>query len=94
MAAFSQFDEEGDGTASVESMMEAVSVTNGVKQRGDLSHCIRRLQACTLMPGFVDVYSDKMAYYDVGGSSINSSINPAASPSDTSLPKTHSPNTQ
>ena len=93
MAAFAQFDEEGDGTASVESMMEAVSVTNGVKQRGDLSHCIRRLQACTLMPGFVDVYSDKMAYYDVGGNN-NGNINPAASSSDTSLPKTHSPNAQ
>ena len=44
VAAFAQFDEEGDGTASVETMTEAVKSSNGAKSRGDLTHCIRRLQ--------------------------------------------------
>ena len=44
VAAFAQFDEEGEGTASVEAMTEAVKSTNGAKMRGDLTHCIRRLQ--------------------------------------------------
>ncbi|XP_077596261.1 zinc finger ZZ-type and EF-hand domain-containing protein 1 [Stigmatopora nigra] len=55
--AFGQFDAEGDGVVDVESMLIALKNSNGANLRGELSHVIRQLQACSLTPGFVDIFS-------------------------------------
>nr|XP_014350788.1 PREDICTED: zinc finger ZZ-type and EF-hand domain-containing protein 1 [Latimeria chalumnae] len=54
--AFAQFDAEGDGTVDIESMLEALKSTSGANLQGELSHVIRQLQACSLTPGFVDIF--------------------------------------
>ncbi|XP_029956401.1 zinc finger ZZ-type and EF-hand domain-containing protein 1 [Salarias fasciatus] len=55
--AFGQFDAEGDGVVDVESMLFTLKSTNGANLQGELSHVIRKLQACSLTPGFVDIFS-------------------------------------
>ncbi|KAM9728084.1 zinc finger ZZ-type and EF-hand domain-containing protein 1 [Menidia menidia] len=55
--AFGQFDAEGDGVVDVESMLLALKNSNGANLQGELSHVIRQLQACSLTPGFVDIFS-------------------------------------
>ncbi|CAL1573897.1 unnamed protein product [Knipowitschia caucasica] len=55
--AFGQFDAEGDGVVDVETMLIALKNSNGAKLQGELSHVIRQLQACSLTPGFVDIFS-------------------------------------
>ncbi|XP_019750672.1 zinc finger ZZ-type and EF-hand domain-containing protein 1 [Hippocampus comes] len=55
--AFGQFDAEGDGVVDVESMLITLKNSNGANLRGELSHVIRQLQACSLTPGFVDIFS-------------------------------------
>ncbi|XP_051891309.1 LOW QUALITY PROTEIN: zinc finger ZZ-type and EF-hand domain-containing protein 1 [Pristis pectinata] len=55
--AFAQFDAEGDGTVAVENMLESLKTSGGANLRGELSHVIRQLQACSLTPGFVDIFS-------------------------------------
>lgn len=55
--AFGQFDAEGDGVVDVENMLMALKNSNGANLQGELSHVIRQLQACTLTPGFVDIFS-------------------------------------
>ncbi|XP_061596133.1 zinc finger ZZ-type and EF-hand domain-containing protein 1 isoform X1 [Cololabis saira] len=55
--AFEQFDAEGDGVVDVESMLIALKNSNGANLQGELSHVIRQLQACSLTPGFVDIFS-------------------------------------
>ncbi|XP_034034875.1 zinc finger ZZ-type and EF-hand domain-containing protein 1 [Thalassophryne amazonica] len=55
--AFAQFDAEGDGVLDVESMLIALKNSNGANLQGELSHVIRQLQACSLTPGFVDIFS-------------------------------------
>ncbi|KAM9386110.1 zinc finger ZZ-type and EF-hand domain-containing protein 1 [Pholidichthys leucotaenia] len=55
--AFAQFDAEGDGVVDVESMLIALKNSNGANLQGELSHVIRQLQACSLTPGFVDIFS-------------------------------------
>uniref|UniRef100_A0A8C5C4J4 Zinc finger ZZ-type and EF-hand domain containing 1 n=1 Tax=Gadus morhua TaxID=8049 RepID=A0A8C5C4J4_GADMO len=55
--AFGQFDTEGDGVVDVESMLSALKNSNGANLQGELSHVIRHLQACSLTPGFVDIFS-------------------------------------
>ncbi|KAM4620940.1 zinc finger ZZ-type and EF-hand domain-containing protein 1 [Polymixia lowei] len=55
--AFGQFDAEGDGVVDVESMLMALKNSNGANLQGELSHVIRQLQACSLTPGFVDIFS-------------------------------------
>ncbi|XP_074528100.1 zinc finger ZZ-type and EF-hand domain-containing protein 1 [Halichoeres trimaculatus] len=55
--AFAQFDAEGDGVVDVESMLMALKNSNGANLKGELSHVIRQLQACSLTPGFVDIFS-------------------------------------
>ncbi|KAM3601090.1 uncharacterized protein V6R79_007539 [Siganus canaliculatus] len=55
--AFGQFDAEGDGVVDVESMLVALKNSNGANLKGELSHVIRQLQACSLTPGFVDIFS-------------------------------------
>ncbi|XP_071500526.1 zinc finger ZZ-type and EF-hand domain-containing protein 1-like [Diadema antillarum] len=55
--AFDQFDVDGEGQAYVESMLDALRSSNGANLRGELSHAIRILTACTLMPGLIDVFS-------------------------------------
>ncbi|XP_049325560.1 zinc finger ZZ-type and EF-hand domain-containing protein 1 [Astyanax mexicanus] len=55
--AFAQFDAEGDGVVDVESMLMALKNSNGANLQGELSHVIRQLQACSLTPGFVDIFS-------------------------------------
>ncbi|XP_069741096.1 zinc finger ZZ-type and EF-hand domain-containing protein 1 isoform X2 [Narcine bancroftii] len=56
---FAQFDAEGDGTVSVENMLESLKTSGGANLRGELSHVIRQLQGCSLTPGFVDIFSKK-----------------------------------
>uniref|UniRef100_A0A8D0GHU4 Zinc finger ZZ-type and EF-hand domain containing 1 n=1 Tax=Sphenodon punctatus TaxID=8508 RepID=A0A8D0GHU4_SPHPU len=56
--AFAQFDAEGDGTVDVESMLEALKNSSGANLQGELSHVIRQLQACSLVPGFIDIFSE------------------------------------
>ncbi|XP_062414058.1 zinc finger ZZ-type and EF-hand domain-containing protein 1 isoform X3 [Pungitius pungitius] len=55
--AFGQFDAEGDEVVDVESMLIALKNSNGANLKGELSHVIRQLQACSLTPGFVDIFS-------------------------------------
>uniref|UniRef100_A0A667ZH12 Zinc finger ZZ-type and EF-hand domain containing 1 n=1 Tax=Myripristis murdjan TaxID=586833 RepID=A0A667ZH12_9TELE len=55
--AFGQFDAEGDGVVDVETMLMALKNSNGANLQGELSHVIRQLQACSLTPGFVDIFS-------------------------------------
>ncbi|XP_044141120.1 zinc finger ZZ-type and EF-hand domain-containing protein 1 isoform X2 [Bufo gargarizans] len=55
--AFAQFDTEGNEVVDLESMLEAVKASNGANLQGELSHIIRQLQACSLTPGFVDIFS-------------------------------------
>lgn len=55
--AFGQFDAEGDGIVDVENMLMALRNSNGANLQGELSHVIRQLQACSLTPGFVDIFS-------------------------------------
>ncbi|KAL0994771.1 hypothetical protein UPYG_G00126960 [Umbra pygmaea] len=55
--AFGQFDAEGDGVVDVENMLLALKNSNGANLQGELSHVIRQLQACSLTPGFVDIFS-------------------------------------
>ncbi|KAJ3588924.1 hypothetical protein NHX12_009777 [Muraenolepis orangiensis] len=55
--AFGQFDTEGDGVVDLESMLSALKNPNGANLQGELSHVIRHLQACSLTPGFVDIFS-------------------------------------
>uniref|UniRef100_A0AAY5EHD3 Zinc finger, ZZ-type with EF hand domain 1 n=1 Tax=Electrophorus electricus TaxID=8005 RepID=A0AAY5EHD3_ELEEL len=55
--AFAQFDAEGDGVVDVESMLMALKNSNGANLQGELSHVTRQLQACSLTPGFVDIFS-------------------------------------
>lgn len=51
LQAFAQFDPEGDGTVDVENMLEALKNSSGANLQGELSHVIRQLQACSLVPG-------------------------------------------
>lgn len=55
--AFEQFDVDGEGVAYIDSMMEALKSTNGANLRGELSHAIRTLRACSLAPGVIDIFS-------------------------------------
>uniref|UniRef100_A0A8D1I746 Zinc finger ZZ-type and EF-hand domain containing 1 n=1 Tax=Sus scrofa TaxID=9823 RepID=A0A8D1I746_PIG len=48
--AFAQFDAEGDGTVDAENMLEALKNSSGANLQGELSHIIRQLQACSLVP--------------------------------------------
>lgn len=49
--AFGQFDAEGDGVVDIESMLITLKNSNGANLKGELSHVIRQLQACSLTPG-------------------------------------------
>lgn len=49
--AFGQFDAEGDGVVDIESMLINLKNSNGANLKGELSHVIRQLQACSLTPG-------------------------------------------
>ncbi|MEE6469872.1 hypothetical protein FKM82_008802 [Ascaphus truei] len=55
--AFAQFDVEGDEVVDLESMLEAIKTSSGANLQGELSHVIRQLQACSLTPGFIDIFS-------------------------------------
>lgn len=60
--AFQQFDVDGSGVVEVDTVLETVKSINGPNILGELGRSIRMLQACSLVPGFVDVYSgDKNA---------------------------------
>ncbi|XP_058020399.1 zinc finger ZZ-type and EF-hand domain-containing protein 1 [Ahaetulla prasina] len=56
--AFAQFDPEGDGTVDVENMLEILKNSSGANLQGELSHVIRQMQSCSLIPGFIDIFSD------------------------------------
>ncbi len=51
LQAFKQFDGEGDGTADVCTMIEALKVSDTSAIPGELAHVVRTLQACSLTPG-------------------------------------------
>lgn len=51
---------------------------------GDLRHVVRTLQACSLTPGFIDVYSDDKATVGQHGTRI---LNVSRSNSDPSHPR-------
>lgn len=51
LQAFGQFDAEGDGVVDLETMLIALKNSNGANLKGELSHVIRQLQACSLTPG-------------------------------------------
>ncbi|XP_077152606.1 zinc finger ZZ-type and EF-hand domain-containing protein 1 [Ranitomeya variabilis] len=55
--AFAQFDAEGDEVVDLESMLEAIKSSSGANLQGELSHVIRQLQACSLTPGFIDIFT-------------------------------------
>ncbi|XP_069470819.1 zinc finger ZZ-type and EF-hand domain-containing protein 1 isoform X2 [Ambystoma mexicanum] len=64
--AFAQFDAEGDGIADVEIMLEVLKNSSGANLQGELSHVIRQLQACSLTPGFIDIFSkskDRLGFH-------------------------------
>ncbi|KAM5180064.1 zinc finger ZZ-type and EF-hand domain-containing protein 1 [Mantella aurantiaca] len=56
--AFAQFDAEGNEVVDLESMLEAIKASGGANLQGELSHVIRQLQACSLTPGFIDIFSN------------------------------------
>ncbi|XP_077167465.1 zinc finger ZZ-type and EF-hand domain-containing protein 1 isoform X1 [Paroedura picta] len=56
--ALAQFDRNGDGTVEVENMLEVLKTSSGANLQGELSHVIRQLQACSLVPGFIDIFSE------------------------------------
>ncbi|XP_044849894.1 zinc finger ZZ-type and EF-hand domain-containing protein 1 isoform X1 [Mauremys mutica] len=68
--AFAQFDAEGDGTVDVENMLEALKNSSGANLQGDLSHIIRQLQACSLVPGFIDIFSESKEHLGLHASMI------------------------
>uniref|UniRef100_A0A4X1UG74 Zinc finger ZZ-type and EF-hand domain containing 1 n=1 Tax=Sus scrofa TaxID=9823 RepID=A0A4X1UG74_PIG len=68
--AFAQFDAEGDGTVDAENMLEALKNSSGANLQGELSHIIRQLQACSLVPGFIDIFSESKEGLDVHSSMI------------------------
>uniref|UniRef100_A0A5F8H4L4 Zinc finger ZZ-type and EF-hand domain containing 1 n=1 Tax=Monodelphis domestica TaxID=13616 RepID=A0A5F8H4L4_MONDO len=53
-----QFEAEGDGTVDVETALEALKSARGASLPGELSHVTRQLQACPLVPGFVDIFAE------------------------------------
>uniref|UniRef100_A0A8C5T9N4 Zinc finger ZZ-type and EF-hand domain containing 1 n=1 Tax=Malurus cyaneus samueli TaxID=2593467 RepID=A0A8C5T9N4_9PASS len=68
--AFAQFDAEGDGTVEVENMLEALKNSSGANLQGELSHVIRQLQACSLVPGFIDIFSESKERLGIHASMI------------------------
>uniref|UniRef100_A0A2K6F960 Zinc finger ZZ-type and EF-hand domain containing 1 n=1 Tax=Propithecus coquereli TaxID=379532 RepID=A0A2K6F960_PROCO len=68
--AFAQFDAEGDGTVDAENMLEALKNSSGANLQGELSHIIRQLQACSLVPGFIDIFSESKEGLGVHASMI------------------------
>ncbi|XP_067393967.1 zinc finger ZZ-type and EF-hand domain-containing protein 1 isoform X2 [Emydura macquarii macquarii] len=68
--AFAQFDAEGDGTVDVENMLEALKNSSGANLQGELSHVIRQLQACSLVPGFIDIFSESKEHLGLHASMI------------------------
>ncbi|XP_060607279.1 zinc finger ZZ-type and EF-hand domain-containing protein 1-like [Ruditapes philippinarum] len=56
--AFQQFDTDGSGVVEVSTILSAIKYSNGPNMIGELGKSIRMLQACSLTPGFVDVYSE------------------------------------
>lgn len=48
---FAQFDTEGDGMVDVVNMLSILKTSGGANLQGELSHVIKQLQACSLIPG-------------------------------------------
>ncbi|XP_052765956.1 zinc finger ZZ-type and EF-hand domain-containing protein 1-like isoform X1 [Mya arenaria] len=55
---FQQFDTDGSGVVEIGTTLSAMRYANGPNMVGELGKSIKMLQACTLTPGFVDVYSE------------------------------------
>ncbi|XP_075051075.1 zinc finger ZZ-type and EF-hand domain-containing protein 1 isoform X2 [Mixophyes fleayi] len=68
--AFAQFDAEGDEVVDLESMLEAIKASSGANLQGELSHVIRQLQACSLTPGFIDIFSKSKDHLSLHSSKI------------------------
>nr|XP_056720968.1 zinc finger ZZ-type and EF-hand domain-containing protein 1 [Euleptes europaea] len=68
--ALAQFDTEGDGTVDVENMLEILKTSSGANLQGELSHVIRQLQACSLVPGFIDIFSESKERHSLHASMI------------------------
>ncbi|XP_011420402.3 zinc finger ZZ-type and EF-hand domain-containing protein 1 isoform X2 [Magallana gigas] len=54
---FQQFDTDGSGIVEVSTMLTIIKSMNGQNVMGELGRSFRMLQACSLTPGFVDVYA-------------------------------------
>lgn len=48
---FAQFDTEGNGMVDVVNMLASLKTSSGANLQGELSHVIKQLQACSLIPG-------------------------------------------
>ncbi|XP_066491104.1 LOW QUALITY PROTEIN: zinc finger ZZ-type and EF-hand domain-containing protein 1 [Tiliqua scincoides] len=55
---FAQFDTEGDGMVDVVNMLAMLKSSSGANLQGELSHVIKQLQSCSLIPGFIDIFSE------------------------------------
>ncbi|KAB1266491.1 Zinc finger ZZ-type and EF-hand domain-containing protein 1 [Camelus dromedarius] len=51
-------------------MLEALKNSSGANLQGELSHIIRQLQACSLVPGFIDIFSESKEGLGVHSSMI------------------------
>ncbi|XP_071963026.1 zinc finger ZZ-type and EF-hand domain-containing protein 1-like isoform X2 [Antedon mediterranea] len=55
--AFDQFDADDEGQAELKTVLDALRTSNSACLQGDLNYSIRALQACTLIPNLIDIYS-------------------------------------
>ncbi|XP_050394804.1 zinc finger ZZ-type and EF-hand domain-containing protein 1 [Patella vulgata] len=64
---FQEFDMDGSGVADITTILDAVQSYSSGSVQGEIGKSIRMLQACTLTPGFVDVYTgDKNPIHNHG----------------------------
>ncbi|XP_036610416.1 zinc finger ZZ-type and EF-hand domain-containing protein 1 [Trichosurus vulpecula] len=55
---YAHFDIEWKSTVDVEKMLETLKSSRGTSLQGELSYVTRKLQACSLVPGFIDIFSE------------------------------------
>ncbi|XP_072475032.1 zinc finger ZZ-type and EF-hand domain-containing protein 1 isoform X2 [Notamacropus eugenii] len=55
---YAHFDIEWKSTVDVEKMLETLKSSRGTSLHGELSYVTRKLQACSLVPGFIDIFSE------------------------------------
>ncbi|XP_078003749.1 zinc finger ZZ-type and EF-hand domain-containing protein 1 isoform X1 [Phascolarctos cinereus] len=67
---YAHFDIEWKSTVDVEKMLETLKSCRGTSLRGELSYVTRKLQACSLAPGFIDIFSESKESLGVYSSMI------------------------